>query len=167
MDARHPTLFNLARSVRRAEGADENLDFVELASSGAASWAETDTQLFRDRGLVSRDDTDPGGPVSLAAAVTLDGDGDGETAGRLVVVGDSDFGRNRYIAEFYNADFFINAVNWLGGEEGFITIERKLPRASRVAMSRQQFNNFRYLSLFVFPEGILLLGIVLWWRRRG
>ncbi len=167
MDARHPTLFNLARSVRRAEGADENLDFVELASSGAASWAETNTQLFRDQGLVSRDDTDPGGPVSLAAAVTLDGDGEGETAGRLVVVGDSDFGRNRYIAEFYNADFFINTVNWLTGEEGFITIERKLPRASRVAMSRQQFNNFRYLSLFVFPEGILLLGIVLWWRRRG
>ncbi len=34
-------------------------------------------------------------------------------------------------------------------------------------MSRQQFSNFRYLSLFVFPEGILLLGIVLWWRRRS
>ena len=120
---------------------------------------------FLDQGLVSQDDTDTAGPVSLAAAVTIDGDG--ENPGRLVVIGDSDFGRNRYIAEFYNADFFINAVNWLGGEEGFITIERKLPRASRVAMSPQQFNNFRYLSLFVFTEGILLLGIVFWWRRRS
>jgi ABC-type uncharacterized transport system involved in gliding motility auxiliary subunit len=162
MDARHPTMFNVARSVRQAEGAEG--EFVALASSGPSSWAETDTQLFLDEGMVGNGDSDAAGPIALAAAVEIGGES--ESAGKLVVVGDSDFGRNRYVAEFYNADLFINIVNWLGGEEGFITIERKLPRASRVTMSPTQFNNFRYLSLFVFPEGVLLLGILFWWRRR-
>ena len=162
MDARHPTLFNLARSVQQVDGAEG--DFVELASTGPASWAETDTGRFLQQGVVGKGDLDRPGPVALAAAVTLGGAGG--SPGRLVVVGDSDFARNRYVAEFYNGDFFINIVNWLAGEEAFITIERKLPRASRVTMSPEQFNNFRYVALFVFPEAILLLGIFFWWRRR-
>jgi ABC-type uncharacterized transport system involved in gliding motility auxiliary subunit len=160
----NPTLFHLARSVRGAEGSAEN-DVVELASTGSASWAETDTDLFLRESMVARDTADRPGPLAIALARTLEAEGDG-AAGRLVVVGDSDFGRNRYFAQFYNQDFFVNIVNWLAGEEAFIAIDRKLPRASQVAMTPQQFNNFRYLSLFVFPEGILLLGILLWWRRR-
>jgi ABC-type uncharacterized transport system involved in gliding motility auxiliary subunit len=156
----NPTLFHVARSLRATDGAE----IIELASTGASSWAETDTQLFLEQSMVGKDAPDRAGPIALAVARIFEGEGDGE--GRLVVVGDSDFGRNRYFAEFYNQDFLINAVNWLAGEESFITIERKLPRASLVTMSPDEFTNFRYLSLFVLPEAILLWGIVLWWRRR-
>ncbi len=161
---RNPTLFHLARSLRRADESDED-NVVELASTGSASWAETDTELFLGESTVGQDTADRPGPLTIAAAQTLGAEGD-EAEGRLVVVGDSDFARNRYFAQFYNQDFFVNIVNWLVGEEAFIAIERKLPRASQVAMTPQQFNNFRYLSLFVFPEGILLLAILLWWKRR-
>ena len=83
-----------------------------------------------------------------------------------MVIGDSDFARNRYVSEFYNADLFLNAVNWLVGEESFITIDRKLPRASMTRLTAEEFQTFRYLSLFVAPELILLIGIAIWWRRR-
>jgi len=82
------------------------------------------------------------------------------------VIGDADFARNRYVAEFFNADFFLNVVNWLIGEEDFITIERSLPRASSVGMTLETFANFRFAALFLFPEAILLTGILGWWRRR-
>ena len=87
--------------------------------------------------------------------------------GRLVVVGDADFARNRHVAKVYNADFFLNIANWLVGEEGFITIDRRVPRASMAQMTRGELATFQYLSIFVLPEGILLLGILQWWRRRS
>ena len=89
-----------------------------------------------------------------------------EGIARVVVVGDSDFVRNRHVAEVYNSDLFVNAINWLVGEESFITIDRKLPRASMAVLTSQEFQTFRYLALFVAPELILLIGIAIWWRRR-
>ena len=107
------------------------------------------------------------GPVALGVARSFEASEDGKREGRLVVIGDADFARNRYIAEFYNADLFLNAANWLVGEEGFISIERKRPRASRVIMTVQQVSTFRYIAIFVLPELILLLGILNWWARRS
>ena len=159
-----PTSFYLARSVRASDPGDEQV--VELALTGPASWAETDLKLFLDEGKVGVGPDDRVGPVAVALVRRLAAaDGQGKGA-RLAVVGDSDFGRNRHIAEFYNADLLLNLVNWLVGDEQFATIERNLPRASLVALTPRDVNNFRYLSLFAFPEALLVLGIWVWWRRR-
>jgi ABC-type uncharacterized transport system involved in gliding motility auxiliary subunit len=157
-----PTLFQLARSVRAADGAD----VVLLAKTGKASWAETDLERFSNESRVELNEEDERGPVALAAALTLPQQEGAEREGRLVVVGDYDFATNRYVAEFFNADLLLNMINWLVGEEQFISIDRKLPRASRAAMTIDQFRNFRFLSLFVLPEAILLAGLLVWWRRR-
>ena len=158
------TLFSLARSVQRV--ADDGAEgFVELALTGPTSWAETDVEAFATRQVVRLDpDADRRGPVALAAARIFSVE-DGRE-GRLVVVGDADFARNRYVSQVFNADFFLNVVMWLVGEEQFITIARKLPRASMVQMTFDQFEDLRFVSLFVVPEAILLLGIASWWRRR-
>jgi ABC-type uncharacterized transport system involved in gliding motility auxiliary subunit len=159
-----PTLFRLARSVR---GVDGDTSVSELARTSQASWAETDVDRFVERSTVQLDEADLEGPVSLAAARSMtSGDADPDAGGRIVVIGDSDFVRNRYVSEFYNADLFLNSVNWLVGEESFITIDRKLPRASVAVLTNREFRSFRYLSLFVAPELILLVGIAVWWRRR-
>jgi ABC-type uncharacterized transport system involved in gliding motility auxiliary subunit len=161
-----PTLFQLARSVR---GVGDDTDVAELARTSQSSWAETDIELFVAESKVQVDETDLPGPVSLGAARSMASgasDAESDRAGRIVVIGDSDFARNRYVSEFYNADLFLNTVNWLVGEESFITIDRKLPRASMAVLTSQQFQTFRYLALFVAPELILLIGIAIWWRRR-
>jgi ABC-type uncharacterized transport system involved in gliding motility auxiliary subunit len=172
------TLFQVARSVRAAEGGD---GVVELATTGERSWAETDLDRFSKEGRVGLDpEKDRKGPLAIAVARRFPAaSGDGEAApagepkpakggeGRLVVVGDADFASNRYVAQLANYDLFLNMVTWLVGEEAFITIDRKLPRASTAAITPEQLANFRYLSLFVLPEVILVLGIVSWWRRRS
>ena len=157
-------VFRLARSVSAANG-DE---VVELAHTGRSSWAESDVEQFTRESKVGLGDTDRPGPIALAAARTfppLEGSENGE--GRLVVVGDADFARNRYVAQGYNADLFLNMVNWLVGEEQFATIDRKVPRASMARMTREQFATFQYLAVFFLPEAILVAGIVSWWRRRS
>jgi hypothetical protein len=154
------TLFNLARSLKASDGAAP----VELAMTGDKSWAESDTKRFLDRSEVSRDDADRKGPLPLAMATTVKGDA---KEGRLVVVGDSDFARNRYVSEAYNADLFLNIASWLVGQEQFATIERKLPRASSTTITIEQFALFRFLSLFLLPELVVLAGVLVWWRRRS
>ncbi|MCP4004756.1 MAG: GldG family protein [bacterium] len=159
-----PTVFQMARSVRASDDAS---GVVELAMTSGASWAETDLEEFATQRTVKLDpDKDRVGPIALAAARTFEVEGDAAAEGRLIVVGDSDFARNRYVSEFFNGDLVLNMANWLVGEEKFATIERKMPRASNIGMSVEQFANFRFLSLFFLPEAILMLGVVNWWRRR-
>jgi ABC-type uncharacterized transport system involved in gliding motility auxiliary subunit len=155
------TLFNLARSLKAADGSTP----VELVLTGDKSWGETDTKQFVEASKVSKDPaTDRIGPLALAMATPIKGD---SAEGRLVVVGDSDFARNRYVSEAYNADLFLNMVAWLVGQEQFATIERKLPRASSSTISIEQFAQFRFLSLFLLPELVVLAGVLVWWRRRS
>jgi ABC-type uncharacterized transport system involved in gliding motility auxiliary subunit len=159
------TTFYLARSL---ETVDTGAGVVELASTGEASWAETGIDKFVNESVVGIDDGERRGPLAIADARTFEvaADGEKKREGRLVVVGDSDFARNRYISSGANVDLFLNMANWLVGEEHFITIERKLPRASTVSLTNEQFYDFRYLSLFVLPEALLVFGILVWWRRR-
>ncbi|MBW2415786.1 MAG: ABC transporter, partial [Deltaproteobacteria bacterium] len=93
-------------------------------------------------------------------------DADPDAEGRLIVIGDADFARNGFVGSAANADLLINMVHWLTGEEQFITIDRKLPRASMALLTSGQVATFRYLALFGLPELILLIAIVNWWRRR-
>jgi ABC-type uncharacterized transport system involved in gliding motility auxiliary subunit len=173
------TLFQVARSVRGAADAGDGV--VELLSTGERSWAESDLERFSKQGVVGLDPkVDRTGPVALAVARSfpvdaapvgaVGGGGQGEAnprEGRLVVVGDADFASNRYVAQLANYDLFLNMMTWLVGEEAFITVDRKLPRASTAALTPGELANFRYLSLFVLPEVLLVLGIVNWWRRRS
>jgi ABC-type uncharacterized transport system involved in gliding motility auxiliary subunit len=82
------------------------------------------------------------------------------------VVGDSDFAGNQLIGEFRNRDLFVNAVNWLLGDVDAISIRPGQARASRMQLSSEQFLQIRYLSLFVLPQVIAILGVLSWWLRR-
>jgi ABC-type uncharacterized transport system involved in gliding motility auxiliary subunit len=157
------TLFNLARSLKAAEGASETP--VELVTTTDKSWGETDTKLFVEQRAVKKDPpADRVGPLALAMATQVKGDG---KEGRLVVAGDSDFAKNRYVSEGFNADLFLNMVSWLVGQEQFATIERKLPRASTSTITPDQFAQFRFMSLFMLPELVVLAGVFVWWRRQN
>lgn len=159
------TTFYLARSLAAAQSGEGTVD---LASTGDGSWAETDIDRFVKDSVVGLDEKDRKGPIAIAMARTFAQEGaEKKREGRLIVVGDSDFSRNRYITSAANGDFLLNMVSWLVGEEHFISIERKMPRASSVQLTNEQFYNFRYLSLFVLPEALLLGGILVWWRRRS
>jgi len=162
---RADSLFHTARSVRPANGGPGS--FTDLVETSEASWAETDVARMEKTGQVEPDDNDVKGPVALGVAGEVKlGAGDDAKLARLVVYGDSDFATNQLLNEFGNRDLFLNSVSWLLGEVESITVRPGKPRASRLALTTEQFITIRYLSLFVLPEAIAVLGVIAWWRRR-
>jgi len=178
------TLFSAVRSVRSAGNGTGSL--TELVFTGDDSWAETDLARFYDEGKADLEDSDLRGPVSVAVAGTVKlGAGDagapaspGEASegqvpaagsskeARIAVFGDSDFATNELIEAYRNRDLFVNTVNWLIGDVEAISIRPVRSRASRFELSAEQFLQIRSLSLFVLPEAIAIVGVVVWWSRR-
>ncbi len=140
---------------------------AELAFSSPTSWAERKPeQVFSEAPQASLDPDDQHGPVPVAAAfqgITLGGI-DGET--RVVVIGDSGFLDNVHLLQQYNKDFFLNCLNWTAGTDGGITIRPSTLRESKVSLSESQFDRMFFAAGIIFPELILLLGLVVWNARR-
>jgi len=174
-DMREVTVFPMARSVKPRKGTD-GAHFTELVKTGRDSWAEKDLDALFSRGVAELGADDERGPVPLAVAGSphLDGTApqpaddakDTAKAGRLVVFGDSDFASNQALGAYRNRDLFVNSVNWLLGDVAAISIRPNRSPASRLTLSNEQLSQVRYLSLFVLPEAIAVLGVMAWWSRR-
>jgi ABC-type uncharacterized transport system involved in gliding motility auxiliary subunit len=164
-DLGEAVLFFTARSVEPAPAAQGAIQWLVRTSKN--SWGERDLKMLASEGKVSEDATDLKGPVPVAVAGTiqLDPSSKGKRA-RLVVVGDSDFASNQLLGQFANKDFFVNSVNWLLGDVQAISIRPHEATASRLQLSTAEYLQIRYLSLFVLPEAIAILGVFVWWSRR-
>jgi ABC-type uncharacterized transport system involved in gliding motility auxiliary subunit len=175
-DFQDQTLFHLTQSVELAEPLPAGVTGVSLAQTSANSWAESDLERFFSKSEVARSEEDLGGPVSIAVALTVEvkkpaEEEDNDVAAdkkqaRLVVFGDAAFIDNEYIHKMYNADLFLNTVNWLAEEEALISIRPKTTRGSRVLMTPKETRDIFYLSVLILPEALLLFGLAIWWRRR-
>ncbi len=174
------TLFHMARSVELADPLPSGVTGVSLARTSASSWAETDLDRFFAKSEVARSDDDLTGPVSIAVALTVETKGPGKEKdkatkdadaaekkeARVVVFGDAAFIDNEYIPKMYNADLFLNTINWLAEEEALISIRPKTTRGSRVLMTPEETRDIFYMSVLILPEILLLFGLAIWWRRR-
>ncbi|MBW2382027.1 MAG: GldG family protein [Deltaproteobacteria bacterium] len=165
VDLSETTVFPMVRSVMVAQNGPG--DFEPIVQTGAESWAERDLDGWRESGRAELGEGDFEGPVPIAVAGTLGVAGEPALAPRLVVVGDSDFASNEFLEAYRNRDFFVNSVNWLVGDVEQIGIRPRLSRASRFELDSGQFRFVIYLSLFILPEAIAVLGVVTWWLRRG
>ena len=165
---RERTLFAFTRSVR--PGPPHNgIITATLARTSATSWAETDLAgVFRESEAdLATEQGDRAGPISVAVAVSADleelGRGLGES--RLVVFGSARLANNQNLGQVYNRDLFLNAIGWLANQEDLVSIRSKSIRASRVRFTQGEATTIFYLSVLVFPEIILLVGLAVWWRR--
>ncbi|MEW6185409.1 MAG: GldG family protein [Thermodesulfobacteriota bacterium] len=85
---------------------------------------------------------------------------------RLIVFGDSDFSANRHIHNGGNGDLFLNAVNWLAEEEQLISIRPKPYSFRRLLVNENELRFIRYTSLGFLPLILLIIGGILWWKKR-
>ncbi len=176
-EIRQPTVFPMVRSVQGDAAFYESIVYT-----GSESWAERDLDGWGRTGRAAFDDLDLDGPVPIAiagtppsaiAAAAADGTQGAATTpdppkqARVVVFGDSDFASNEYIEAQFNRDLLLNSVNWLVGDIEQISIRPRLSRASRFELDAAQFRSIVFLSLFVLPEGIAVVGVLAWWLRRG
>ena len=119
------------------------------------------------------------GPVSLAAAVSAGVTTEGEPpppadpatpeapkpkhGGRDRRLG---LRLHRWLGIPGNRDLFLNTVNWLAQQENLISIRAKDPEDRRITLTPDQDRLIFWLTIFIIPGLILLMGIQAWWRRR-
>jgi ABC-type uncharacterized transport system involved in gliding motility auxiliary subunit len=168
-DFRERTLFPMVRSVEAARSARDGLEVISLVQTAATSWAEKDVDAIFKQGKASLGAEDKKGPVSVGVAMSanlkkLGSDKNGDA--KMIVLGTGDFANNRYLNIFFNRDFFINAANWLVGQEEMISIRPRSIRSSRVQFTESEGKAVFYLSFLFLPEVLLIIGLAVWWRRR-
>lgn len=86
--------------------------------------------------------------------------------GRFVVVGSSDWISNYALGFGGNRDLVMNMLNWLTNDEDLISIRPKDPEDRRIQLTGGQMLMVRLVSQFLIPLFVIILGIMVWWRRR-
>jgi ABC-type uncharacterized transport system involved in gliding motility auxiliary subunit len=105
-----------------------------------------------------------GGPAMAGASPGQPGKGEKLT--RMIVIGDSDFSSNPHFGNGGNGDLFLNSVNWLAEEEHLISIRPKPYSFRKLLVNNNQLRFIRYSSLGLLPLLTLILGGIIWWRKR-
>jgi ABC-type uncharacterized transport system involved in gliding motility auxiliary subunit len=167
------TFFPTVRSVTPTPTPPSELTVQPLAKTSPHSWGETElgtetAQLDPDQDLQ--------GPVTISVAVEAKPEemasgasadsAAAEQRTRLVVFGDSDFASNAYFASSGNGDLFLNAINWLAQEEDLISIRPKDLEDRRVTLTPRQSRMIFFVSVILMPLAALIMGAVVWIRRR-
>jgi len=104
------------------------------------------------------------GPLTLVAAGTYTG----AKQGRFVIAGSSQWAVNSLAGSrrLGNRDLFENSINWLASDEDLISIRPKAPEDQALNVSGQRLNMLFWLSIVIFPLGVVGFGLATWWKRR-
>ena len=152
------------------ETAPAGTEMQPLVWTSNDSWLEKDYDPTKEPAF--NDGRDVKGPIALGvviAASPRDTGGQSSEQGkivRLVVIGDSDFASNEHFLEVNNSDLFLNSVNWLAEETELIAIRRTVTPFRRLAINPDEANFINYSSLALPPILVLIIGGIIWWRRR-
>lgn len=161
-----PVLLNVTRSVSAAPGGAGGVggnQVTELLRTSAAGWGESSLAALEE---VSRDAQDLAGPVSLGVAVEGPQQ-PGKRPLRLVVLGDSDIATNQLVQGMpADAVLLANSLNWLAQREALLTIPPKKTENVRLNLTGDQLRTFYLTVLLLLPSLAIVLGTVVWSRRR-
>ncbi|MFC1713509.1 GldG family protein [Candidatus Poribacteria bacterium] len=174
------TFFPVARSLAPGESPGKTLEITQLVKTSDGSWGETDTEALLSEQRARPDEgQDLSGPMCVAIAVALKEKPsdvpppmpgqtpvDAKERRVLVAIGDSDFVADKWLQQG-NPDLFMNSLNWLVEEEGLISIRTKDQEQATVrTLSGRQLRFVTYSSIFAIPLILLIVGGVVWWKRR-
>jgi ABC-type uncharacterized transport system involved in gliding motility auxiliary subunit len=156
------TLFPMARTVTVADKSKVQPQSVELLKTSPRSFTIPGLKPGQEK--VSFDPkTGTMGPLSLGVAADRR---QGDKDARLVVIGNSAFPANQWLAQQRNGDLFFNSINWLVQDESLISIRPKSPANRRVNLTAGQKSALNWLDLILLPGLVILSGVYIWWKRR-
>ena len=169
--------FILPRSVMQVVGEENSVSedrptVVPLFFTSDKSWSETqvkESTAKYDENTGDRRGNDPDRPISLGVAVER---GASQTMldvqirpSRMVVLGDSDFVSNGSMVGG-NEDLFMSALNWLLDREELMAIAPKPIEEVKLSLSRKQLRRLFWINVTGIPAVAMLIGLMVWARRR-
>lgn len=186
------SFFPLVRSIEPAAASHDTLEIRIIAMTGPRSWAESAFPKTREAAEEMGDYTpeldsnnDEPGPIPIAVAITAAPrtltrkdmttltpqeialrPEEHELKTRIVVIGNSTFADNTNIGLPGNSDLMMNIVNWLAEEEDLLAIRPKSSDTRLIQISLSQMWDIFILTGVLAPIGILIIGVVVWWKRK-
>jgi ABC-type uncharacterized transport system involved in gliding motility auxiliary subunit len=154
------TAFPLSRSLETKN--TDKTTISKLFSTSAESFATSDLASSEIRINPAKDKH---GPFTLAVAGTYTG-AKPNGSGRFVVVGNSGWASNQALGFSGNRNLLLNMVNWLSSDEDLISIRPIAPEDRRINLTRQQFRMVQSFSQFLLPLFVIVLGVMVWVKRR-
>jgi ABC-type uncharacterized transport system involved in gliding motility auxiliary subunit len=162
-----------AGGITTAAADGEGLSLAKLAESSDKSWLE----LSKQRMAYNPELGDRGGPVVLAATADksrvrdtgetrVSGNGPSIARTRLVVVADADWACNALLNEQDNRRLFINALNWLAGQEDLVVVGGERPDLRRLQLTEGRRHLLGTVSMAGIPGLAGIGGMLCWTRRR-
>ena len=158
-----------------ARVAPANVHVEPLLQAPDIFWGETDYKNIEEdvqnSTLAFDEGKDKAPPLYVGASVqkgALDDKRVQTNSARMIVVGNSAFVENKtLLAEDALQAFFISSTNWLLEREALIGIPPKQVRTSSLTLTDPQLGKIFWMSVLAIPGFCLLLGILVWWRRRS
>ncbi|MDB5037352.1 MAG: hypothetical protein JWQ35_880 [Bacteriovoracaceae bacterium] len=156
--------------LQKKDFKDNKVTRTILASTSDKSWAESDIASI----FITQKPTPKGqlpGPLAIGEAAELTVSDQVKDSlsktGKLVAYGDASFATNQLIQSGYNRDLFLNSFNYLGGEDGTLSIRPKAWTSSTLEINESQRLVVYFASIFLIPQIIMGLGAIIWIFRRS
>lgn len=163
------TVFPTVRTVSEVDNPPEDITITLLLQSSNNSQAASDFS----GGQLKLSQNDKRGPLpfgySVEGVIRSTGTVTNPltTPARLIVVGDADFASNGTIATAQaNTALFRNMIAWLAAQDQLISLPAKVPTDHSVFLTAGQSQAIFYGNTIGIPLLILLIGGIVWWRRR-
>ncbi|MEM1442477.1 MAG: Gldg family protein [Verrucomicrobiota bacterium] len=147
----------------------ENIRPRPLMVAGEGFWGETE---FQEEEISFNPDLDNGPPDLVFTAASVEkgvpGDPDlSQGSSRLVVVGNPNLiapdGNTSKVA----ADFTMASLNWVMNRESLMGISPRRPTAYTLNISPDDFGLLQSLTIFLMPGMALIVGGLVWLKRRA
>lgn len=149
---------NVARTLLIQTSKDS---YLRKTSGGLATLAAAQV------GPPARTDADAGrGPRILAIAAEGHPPGGEHTPFRLVLVGSAAFATNTFFAYGSNGDLAVSMIRWLAGDTQAPKLHAISYSLNEIRLSGRQMQATFVTIEILLPLSIMLLGVLVWRRRR-
>jgi ABC-type uncharacterized transport system involved in gliding motility auxiliary subunit len=85
---------------------------------------------------------------------------------RAVILGDADFASNSLFPYMANSDLALATIRWLVREERPPAVTAHIPVPPLVLLTKRQMQQIFLLTEVLPPLSVLVLGVIVWWKRR-
>ncbi len=132
-----------------------------LVSTTENSWAETDLVSLANNEVSFDELEDTPGPIALAMAA------ENPTSGsRMVIFGDAEFANNAHYQYYANSDLFLNAVDWVSGQDDIISLTAKSQTTRTLVTPNRYIQNAILLGVVVFIPLLIIVAAVIVFVKR-
>ena len=166
-DFNYTTFFPKATSID-IEGTGD-WEYAPLLKSATHTWLETD--LLTEK--ISYDkNRDVIGPLNLGIALqrkitnTTDPDQATEIWQKVIIIGDGDFLSNAYVNNSGNLALGNRLINWLSGDENFITILNSIIADEKLELSMLTAAIIAITFIIILPLLFIITGLIIWRHRK-